>query len=245
MNRNAETYFEKTGIPDTLSETDPEFADFFGNFIFDEVVNEEGKTLDDETRYMCILAVLIGCQGYDVFRDMVGAALYFGVSPIVIKEVIYQATAYCGIGRVYPALKAANEVFKERNIAMPLEGQSTTNPENRREMGTAKQMELFGPQMENFWKNGNINRWLAANCFGDYYTRTPLNNAQREMITFCYLAGQGGCEPQLTSHAAANMMNGNSYDFLMCVISQIMPYIGYPRTLNAISCLNKAAQPKE
>lgn len=25
--------------------------------------------------------------------------------------------------------------------------------------------------MKDFWKKGHINRWLAANCFGDYYTR--------------------------------------------------------------------------
>ena len=28
----------------------------------------------------------------------------------------------------------------------------------------------------------NINRWLADNCFGDYYTRTGLNDQEREMF---------------------------------------------------------------
>lgn len=51
----------------------------------------------------------------------------------------------------------------------------------------------------------HINLWLADNCLGDYYTRKGLDLKQREMITFCFLAAQGGCEPQLTSHAAANM----------------------------------------
>lgn len=50
---------------------------------------------------------------------------------------------------------------------------------------------------------------MADNCFGDYYTRTGLSYAQREMITFCFLAAQGGCETQLTSHAAGNMKVGN------------------------------------
>ncbi len=27
------------------------------------------------------------------------------------------------------------------------------------------------------------------------------------MITFCYLAAQGGCEPQLLAHAKANAIN--------------------------------------
>lgn len=62
------------------------------------------------------------------------------------------------------------------------------------------------------------------------------------MITLCFLAAQGGCEPQLTSHAKANMDVGNEKAFLIAVISQCMPYIGYPRTLNAICCINDAAE---
>ena len=62
------------------------------------------------------------------------------------------------------------------------------------------------------------------------------------MITFCFLAAQGGCEPQLTSHAKGNMNLGNDKEFLIRVISQCLPYIGYPRSLNAAACVNKAAE---
>lgn len=60
------------------------------------------------------------------------------------------------------------------------------------------------------------------------------------MITFCFLAAQGGCEPQLMAHATGNMNLGNDKDFLIRVVSQCLPYIGYPRSLNAITCINKA-----
>jgi 4-carboxymuconolactone decarboxylase len=93
--------------------------------------------------------------------------------------------------------------------------------------------------MEEFWKQGTINEWLAANCFGDYYTRAGLTDQQREMITFCYLIAQGGCEPQATSHAMANIKL-SSKNFMKKVIEQVMPYIGYPRTLNALTCLENA-----
>ena len=100
--------------------------------------------------------------------------------------------------------------------------------------------------MNEAWKNGHINRWLAQNCFGDYYTRTGLDLAQREMITFCFLAAQGGCEPQLIAHAGGNMNLGNDLGndkaFLVKIVSQCLPYIGYPRSLNAIACINKAAE---
>lgn len=72
--------------------------------------------------------------------------------------------------------------------------------------------------MKDFYKGGHIDRWLAA---------------------------QGGCEPQLTSHAGGNMRLGNDKAFLIRVVSQCLPYIGYPRSLNAIRCINEAAKNME
>lgn len=243
----AKQYHEKM-FPDytsVLSETDPEFMERFENFAFDEVINQDN--LDDKTRFMAILAALLGCQGSDMFRVTLPAALHFGVTPVEVKEIVYQAVAYLGVGRVYPFLKITNEVLAKVGISLPLPGQATTTAETRREAGTQAQVDIFGENMRDFWKTGpeesrHINLWLAANCFGDYYTRTGLDYQQREMITFCFLAAQGGCEPQLTSHAAANMKIGNDKAFLIKVISQCLPYIGYPRSLNALRCVNEAAK---
>lgn len=225
--------------------TDPEFAERFEHFAFDEVVNEQGQQLDDVPRHMAILAVLLGCQGVEEFRLALPRALDAGLSPVMAKEVVYQAVDYLGIGRVRPFLDAVNEVLTARGIALPLEGQATTTMDNRLERGAQAQVEIFGDGMKDAWKNGHINRWLAANCFGDYYTRTGLTLAQREMITFCFLAAQGGCEPQLIAHAGGNMNLGNDQAFLIRVVSQCLPYIGYPRSLNAITCINKAAEARK
>lgn len=243
----AKKYHEKMfpGYISKLAETDPEFIEIFDNFAFDEVVNVDD--LEDKTRFIAILATLIGCQGIDEYKAMLPAALEFGVSPVEVKEIVYQAVAYLGIGRVFPFLKSTNDVLEARGIKLPLEGQSTTHRENRREAGTQVQVEIFGDNMKDFWKSGpkessHINYWLAANCFGDYYTRTGLDYKQREMITFCFLAAQGGCEPQLTSHAAANIKIGNDKEFLIKIVSQCLPYIGYPRSLNALRCINEAVK---
>ena len=245
----AKDYHEKMfpGYVSDFLRTDPEFIERFDNFAFDEVINEEGQGLDGRTRWMAILATLLGCQGIDEFRCMLPAAMNFGLTPVEIKEITYQAVAYLGIGRVFPFLKAVNAALEERGIILPLEGQAMTTVENRREMGTQAQVDIFGDGMKDFWKSGpeeskHINRWLADNCFGDYYTRTGLSYAEREMITFCFIAAQGGCEPQLTAHAAGNMKVGNDKAFLIRVISQCLPYIGYPRSLNALACVNKAAE---
>lgn len=225
-----------------LFKTDPELAERFSHFAFDEVVNEEGQTLEPTTRYLAILAALIGCGGVDAFRDTLPRAAKSGVTPIMIRETVYQSVDYMGYGRMLPFLNIMNDFFKEIGVPLPLESQSTTTMEDRLEKGAAAQAEIFGEHMKEAWKKGHINRWLAANCFGDYYTRTGLDLAQREMITFCFIAAQGGCEPQLTAHAKGNMNLGNDKAFLVKVVSQILPYIGYPRSLNAIACVEKAAE---
>ena len=223
-------------------ETDPEFMERFENFALEEVVNEEGQQLPGPTRYLAILAVLMGCQGLDAFREALPKALDAGLTPVAVKEAVYQAVDYLGYGRMLPFLNATNTVLEARGLSLPLAPQATTTMEDRLEKGIQAQAEIFGERMKEAWKAGHINRWLAANCFGDYYTRTGLDLAQREMITFCFLAAQGGCEPQLTSHARGNMNVGNDKAFLVKVVSQCLPYIGYPRSLNAIACINKAAE---
>jgi 4-carboxymuconolactone decarboxylase len=165
------------------------------------------------------------------------------------KEVVYQAVDYLGFGRVYPFLLATNEILKQRGVKLPLPSQATTTMETRLAAGVQAQVDIFGPGMQEFYKTGpadsvHINRWLAGNCFGDYYTRKGLDLKQREMVTFCYIAAQGGCEPQLIAHASGNMNLGNDEKFLIKVISQCLPYIGYPRSLNALNCVRTAAAKK-
>ena len=64
--------------------------------------------------------------------------------------------------------------------------------------------------------------------------------AKRELVTFCFLFSQGGCDMQVVAHAKGNMKIGNDKELLMRVISQSLPYIGYPRCLNAVNCVNEA-----
>ena len=247
----AKAYHEKMfpGYESDFLRTDPEFIERFDNFAFDEVVNVEGAgggDLDGRTRFLAILAALAGCQGVDEFRALLPAALNFGVTPVEAKEIVYQAVAYLGIGRSFPFLKAANEVLEARSVELPLEGQATTTMDTRLAGGIEAQVAAMGEGMRDFWKAGegdaaHINVWLADNCFGDWYTRGGLALPEREMVTFCLLAAQGGCEPQLVSHAGANMHLGNDRAFLVKVVSQLVPYLGYPRCLNALRCVDEAA----
>ncbi len=227
-----------------LRKTDPEFYERFDAFAFDEVANDETAKLPMETRYLAILAALIGCGGTDGYRELLARALDDGFPAVKARESCYQATDYLGYGRMLPFLKAMNEVFAEKRIS-GLPSGTTTTVEDRLEKGIEAQADIFGEQMKEAWKAGTVNRWLADNCFGDFYTRKGLTLAERELITFCFLAAQGGCEPQLTAHAGGNMNVGNDQALLLRVVLQCVPYIGYPRSLNAIACVNKAAESRK
>ena len=90
--------------------TDPEFMARAERFAFDEVVNEPGQQLDAPTRWLAILAALVGCQGLDAFRAFLPRALDEGLPPVWVKEMVYQSADYVGLGRMWPFLQAANEV---------------------------------------------------------------------------------------------------------------------------------------
>lgn len=148
--------------------TGPEFAERFEHFAFDEVVNEDGQQLPGETRYLAILATLIGCGGVDAYEEILPRAMENGVTPVMVKECVYQAVDYLGYGRMLPFLNATNDVFSRSGIALPLPGQATTTVENRLEKGVAAQAAIFGDRMKEAWKQSHINRWLADNCIGIY-----------------------------------------------------------------------------
>ena len=53
----------------------------------------------------------------------------------------------------------------------------------------------------------------------------------------------GGCDPQVKGHIRGNLNVGNDRGRLIEVITQLLPFIGYPRTLNGINAVNEVAPP--
>lgn len=91
-----------------IRKTDAAFMKIFDNFLQNDVKNEENAMLDDKTRMIAVLAVLIGCQGREAFGEEVRNALKAGVTPVEIKEIVYQSAAYMGYGRMIPFLYKTN-----------------------------------------------------------------------------------------------------------------------------------------
>jgi 4-carboxymuconolactone decarboxylase len=58
-------------------------------------------------------------------------------------------------------------------------------------------------------------------------------------LTFSMLAAFGGCDPQVKGHVRANLRVGNDRARLIDVATQFLPFIGYPRTLNALRAIDE------
>ena len=122
-------------------QTDPQFMERFEQFAFEEVVQKDSFKLDVKTRYLAILASLIGCQGKAAYRLMLEKALNEGMDPVMIKEMVYQAQDYMGLGRMWDFLRITNEVYLEKEIPLSSYGQATTTMEDRLEKN--EQIMLF------------------------------------------------------------------------------------------------------
>ena len=221
---------------------DEELKEIVLNFALDET--QQYNNLDKKTRQMVILAATIATQTSKMYEVFVNSALNVGVSPVEIKEILYQSVPYVGILKVLDLLELTNKIFKEREIKLPLEKQATTNLENRFDKGLEVQKSIFGDIINKNYENSpknqvHIQKFLSDNCFGDFYTRNGLDVKTRELITFSILISQGGCEPQVKGHIAGNVNVGNDKQTLLNTVTVLLPYIGYPRSLNAISCINQ------
>ena len=233
------------GYVSTLAVTDPELIEVFDNFAFDEVLRE--SRLHVRTRLMVQLASMIASQALREYRVMAGAALIAGVTATEIKEIVYQAVPYVGMAKVYDFLHATNELLVERGVELPLAAQATTTPETRAKEGLELQKQIAGAEgLQKMLDSAppdeqHIHRFLADNCFGDHVSRAGIDLATRELLTFSMLISLGGCEPQAKGHVAANLRVGNSRAQLIDVVTQLLPFIGYPRTLNALRVIDEVA----
>ncbi len=225
-----------------LAGTDPDLQDMLNHFVFGEVFYH--GDLSDKLRELITLVVLTTNQTLDQLQAHVFAALNIGVSPVAIKEAIYQCVPYLGFPKTLNAINKVNEVFKMQNISLPVESQKTVTEETRFEDGLKVQKSIFGEVIDQMHQNApenqkHIQNYLSAFCFGDVYTRKCLDLKTRELLTLCILSALGGCESQVKSHVFGNLKVGNDKTTMLVAITHCLPYMGFPRTLNAISCINE------
>ncbi|MET3544701.1 4-carboxymuconolactone decarboxylase [Paenibacillus favisporus] len=242
MEKSQETYKQLfgDGVPAAYA-TDPDFQDILSRFIFGEVFHQ--GSLDDKMRELITLVVLTTNQTLPQLKAHVHAALNVGLTPIEIKEAVYQCAPYVGFPKTLNAVTEVNDVFKARNIALPLESQQQVEEETRLDKGLAVQVDIFGDIITKNRENSPINQkhiqdYLSAFCFGDFYTRGGLDLKTRELLTLSIISALGGADHQVKAHVQGNLNVGNDKETMITAITHCLPYMGFPRTLNALSCIN-------
>lgn len=227
--------------------TDPEIMDILQKYIFGEVFRT--GDLDIKTREMITCVCLATMQQLPQLKGHTGAALNVGVTPIELREAVYQCAPIIGFPKVLNAMTAVNEAFTEHGIKVPLETQATVTEENRYEKGHEIQYPLYGDRMKEAMKDvpggmgEKVARFLTEVHFGDFQTRSGLDTQTRELLIYCVLTVIGA-EPQLHAHLRANLKAGNSKERVTAAVIQCMPYIGFPAALKALNII-KDFQPED
>lgn len=91
----------------------------------------------------------------------------------------------------------------------------------------------------------DVGRFIIEFAFGDIYTRGELSLQEREMVTIASLLTSGGCEPQLEVHINGALNVGVSPKKIIESFIQCIPYVGFPKVLNAITVAKKVFTDKE
>lgn len=220
--------------------TDPEFMRILQRFIFGEVCY--AGSLDDRMRELITITVLSVNQTLPQLKAHVGACLNVGISPLEIREAIYQTAPFTGFPKTLNAISAMNEVFEANGISLPLENAETVTEETRSEKGFELQSPLYGDEIADRYKwlpggfCDSIPEWLTELCFGDFATRRGLDGKTRELLIVVMLAAMGGAELQVRSHITGALKSGSTAEEIVCALAHAMPYTGMPRLFNALNC---------
>ena len=231
------------GADPFLYETDPAFVEYFNAWLRGEV-DLDSEVLGGRTRQLVRIAAVIAANGQARFPVLADAALDIGVTPVELKEIVYQAVAYVGYATVSDFLRITNDVLRDRGVELPLPDQSTTTPETRVERGRALQEQIFGvDQIAAMYADAaadeqHLQRYLSGNAFGDTLARGGLSLQERGLLTFAMLVALSGVDAQVRAHVRGNLDVGNDRATLLAALTAIVPVIGYPRTLNGLAAIN-------
>lgn len=232
-----------TSAPDT----DPEFGEILRRLIFGDVFAT--GDLDDRTRELVTVTCLATLQALPQLRAHSSAALNAGVTPLELREAMYQLAPFIGFPRTLNAVATVNDVLAAAGIELPLPAAATTTDADRHERGRQVQERLYGTEIADALTglpapfDTAVPNFLTEFTFGDFFTRDGLDGATRELLGLITLTALG-LAPQLGPHVAGAQRAGNSVETVLAALVQAFPYIGYPAALNAIRVvLNEGASP--
>lgn len=227
---------------------EPELSAISERFIYNDI-NKQIKMSTAQQELLTIVVLTANNTPEDIPAHVQGA-IKAGASAEQVHESVIHCTPYIGLPKAKAAIERVNKALELLHIKTPCAPAGTTTDDTRYEAGLAVQRAIFGAEHIDKMNDSapadqkHINYNLSANCFGDYYTRKVLDVKERELVTFTAIVTLGGCEPQAKAHASANIAVGNTRQDLLDALTIALPYIGYPRTLNGLACVNAVAPAK-
>ena len=110
---------------------------------------------------------------------------------------------------------------------------------NRKERTEQKMQELFHSHAAgDEGPDGQFMQILQGYIFGDVCYTGSLDNRLRELVTVTVLTTLSAL-PQLKAHVGASLNAGCTPVEIREAVYQCAPFIGFPKTLNAISTMNE------
>lgn len=90
-----------------------------------------------------------------------------------------------------------------------------------------------------------LGRYIVEFGYGEVYARPGLELRERQIASVAALVAQGGVETQLKYHIGGALRLGLTRAEVVEVIVQCLPFVGFPRTLNAIAVAREAFEQSE
>jgi len=114
---------------------------------------------------------------------------------------------------------------------------------DRYQRGLAKMMEYTPPggsashqQIADELQNlaPDVPRYMVEFAFGDIYSRPGLTKQEQAFVTVASLVTLG-TDPQVELHINTAITVGLTQDQIVSALIHLLPYIGFPRVLNALA----------
>ena len=121
---------------------------------------------------------------------------------------------------------------------------------NRYEIGLKKLQEVDGAEGIAVVESLNdiapdMGKYIVEFAFGGIYNRKGLSLTMRQIATIAALSALGGCEKQLQIHINAALNVGLEQEEIIEIIIHCVPYIGFPKALNALSVAKEVFKNKK
>ncbi|MFB6806812.1 carboxymuconolactone decarboxylase family protein [Streptomyces sp. NPDC056387] len=224
-------------VIESLRDIAPDLGRYVVEFAYGDVYARPG--LDLRERELSTVAALTA-QG-DTAPQLnfhIDAALHVGVRPEEVVEALIHLVPFMGFPRALNAVGVARTVFADRGVTF--EPPVANDSRDRYQRGTEKLVEIDGHHgLEVIESLGDIapdlGRYIVEFTFGDVYQRPWLTPRRRQLVTVAALTAFGDTAPQLRVHIGAALNVGLSPAQVVETLIHVVPYVGFPRALNAIA----------